>query len=262
MLLLQLLAPELSTLACLIGAVCLLQELQPNAGVWHSLIAGKSASTATLGPVFSLPVRTKPSSGPVRHDGRILKSKGRKSIRKVPQKLDVQLNEELAAMTLKMVNLQLSGKQVESTKDDTQLLASILAGRSHETNCTISLIRPQRKNLAPTTRSSLITSDAAADALASLERLSLEASLAGVPIYVSFYCLDTLGGLTNGIVVISNEADDLIELTTIMLRSRRAFFRESDLTKRPPLMWRFTVHHRHVEETIFNDNPNEGKLVV
>ena len=179
--------------------------------------------------------------------------------------LEGQTNDDLAAITLKVVDMQLSSNQTALTNDEIGLFASILAGTVRNTVRTSKLTPStgwRRKQCRTTDRPSLILSDAADHALASLEGLSLEHSPTGIPISISFYCLHTLEELTQGIVVMSNEADDLIELTTIMLRRRRAFFRESDLTKSPPMMWRFTVHHRHVEDAFYNNNPDEGQLVV
>lgn len=242
------------------------KAIEPNAGVRHPLTALRTVPTTTMAPTFSLPLRTKPSAEPTRRDGRITKARKRcKSTTKEPLNPVAETTHSLAAITLKVADLQLSANQTALTNNEIGFFASQLAGTRRDIGRSPKFYPStdrRRKHSRTTDRPSLITSDAAGDALASFKRLNLENNPSGFPIFVSFYSLDTLEELTNGIVVMSNEADDLIDLTTIMLRRRRAFFRESDLTKRPPLMWRFTVHYRHVENTFYDDNPNEGKLVV
>lgn len=113
-------------------------------------------------------------------------------------------------------------------------------------------------------RPSLITSDAAGDALAAdLSRINLNETPASTPIHVRFYSMRLYTPIGDPILIHARDTDSLLDPVRIMLRRRSLLFRQHNLTKTPAFQWRFTVKYKYIEDDYdANEGALEGKIVV
>ena len=207
---------------------------------------------------FDLALRTRP---PAKHNptsysdqARVTKLKTGKPNSKNMSKL-IEFSESGAT--------KMSLQSNASLQEDIESLTQDLAITRLDSSTVVRYPKPTeyiKRQAQSRSRPSLITSDAAGDALAGL--LSEVNIHSGPAIYLKFYSQSQTEPIADRLTIHLDEAPDLLSLVNLMHRRRRHAFRECDFTKQPPIAWGFAVYHRYIDESYNEGHKLDGKLVT
>ena len=208
-----------------------------------------------MSPSSKLPTETKSILSTTVLDGigKVRKRNTRESTT-YPRQRDVsEYTTDMASLTSGLMNLQVANnstlnyEEVDSIVKTvaSQKLISKVTGSRHAPPAPIKSPRTRT-----TTKASLVVSDAAGDALAAcMEKLDFTNVSPALHVrFHSYYSFDNVQ-ISEPLIVRSSEADTLVDLGIIMLRRRRQFFRESSMTKQPPMEYSFIAKHKYITST-------------